>query len=176
MAGSLQRPLCVCFSGHRPEKLPGKGNFSDIGFRHLLSILYLEIEDTINAGYTVFYTGMARGIDMWAAKIVLEKRIHHPNIKLVCVIPYKRQSESLTGADKWDYSYITDLADEVICLSDEYRPDCMRKRNMYMVNHSDKLIAVMGNPKSGTGMTVNLAKKRGIIARVIDLNGLKPLL
>ena len=172
---SVKRPLALCFSGHRPEKLPGKGKDSDPGFCHLLSILYLEIENALKDGYTVFYSGMARGIDLWAAKFIIEQRRTHPELQLICVIPYKNQNLNFRGTDKWDYSFILSQADEVICLSEEYTKDCLRKRNEYMVNHSDKLIAVMSNPRSGTGMTVNMARKKGIDIKVIDINRLSLL-
>lgn len=172
---SEKRPLALCFSGHRPEKLPGKGKDSDPGFCHLLSILYMEINEALKDGYTVFYSGMARGIDLWAAKFIIEQRRTHPEIQLICVIPYKKQNLSFRGMDKWDYSFVLSQADEVVCLSEEYTRNCLRKRNEYMVAHSDKLIAVMSNPRSGTGMTVNMARKKGIDIKIIDVNQLSPL-
>lgn len=170
-----KRPLALCFSGHRPEKLPGKGKDSEPAFCHLLSVLYMEIDIALKEGYTVFYSGMARGIDLWAAKFVIEQRFSHPEIKLICVIPYKKQNQNFRGTDKWDYSYVLSEADEVICLNEEYTKSCLRERNEYMVNHSDKLIAVMSNPRSGTGMTVNMARKKGIDIKKIDINSLSPL-
>lgn len=175
MPSSDNKTLSLCFSGHRPENLPGDGNTSDIGYRMLISMLYLEIEESINNGYKVFYSGMARGIDLVAANIVLEERVKHPDIKLVCVIPYEGQNKDYLPIEKLEYSSIIKTADEVICLSDRYYPDCMRERNRYMVDHSDKLIAVMKNPRSGTGMTVNFARKKGIDIKIIDLNTLSPI-
>lgn len=42
---------------------------------------------------------------------------------------------------------------------------CYKKRNYYMVDHADCLLAVYDNERSvrsGTGMTVNYAKKKGL--------------
>ena len=54
-----------CFTGHRPEKL----NISEFKTKRLLKT---AINNAIEKGYTVFYSGMARGIDMWGAEIVLK--------------------------------------------------------------------------------------------------------
>ena len=55
----------VCFTGHRPEKL-------NISERKVKELLKTAIIDAINDGYITFISGMARGIDIWSAEIVLE--------------------------------------------------------------------------------------------------------
>ena len=62
----------VCFSGHRPEKLPGKGIDSREETIFIKKLLKTKIERYISEGYTRFLSGTARGIDLWAAQIVLE--------------------------------------------------------------------------------------------------------
>ncbi len=37
-------------------------------------ILEYHIEKQIESGTTIFYTQMARGVDLWVAEIVLQKR------------------------------------------------------------------------------------------------------
>ena len=41
-----------------------------------------------------------------------------------------------------------------------YSPDCMDKRNCYMVDHADFIIAVWDGRPSGTGETVTYARGR----------------
>ncbi len=53
-----------CFSGHRPEKL--SWNDDDVKVW-----LEKEIRQAIADGYITFLSGMARGVDIWAAEIVL---------------------------------------------------------------------------------------------------------
>ena len=69
----------VCFSGHRPEKLP-EGEGREI----LKSMLHLETENAIKDGARVFYTGMARGVDLYAAEMILDYRHRFPDIRLIC--------------------------------------------------------------------------------------------
>ncbi len=55
-------------------------------------------------------------------------------------------------------------------MSENYTSDCMLKRNRYMVDNSDIVIAVWdGRSGSGTGATVNYAKKQGKKVIIIEI-------
>lgn len=164
-----------CFSGHRPEKLCGNGDLNSPELRRLLSVLRLAVEETVEEGYTDFLTGMARGIDMWAARFVLEIRRKNPSVRLGCVIPFQDQPKGLKGAEKFDYNYIISAADKTVCLSEAYTKTCMKERNYYLVDNSSKLIAVVANYRSGTGQTIRYAQKQGKALRIIDINENKPM-
>ena len=56
-----------CFTGHRPEKLQAPEGV-------VTAALEKEIRQVIADGFNVFITGMARGVDIWAAEIVLRLR------------------------------------------------------------------------------------------------------
>ena len=43
-------------------------------------------------------------------------------------------------------------------LQRQYTPDCLRKRNRYMVDHADIVLAVWNGSPSGTGQTVWFAQ------------------
>lgn len=58
------------FTGHRPEKL----SLSEAEVKPLLE---KAIDTAIENGFTTFITGMAPGVDIWAAEIVLKKRKHN---------------------------------------------------------------------------------------------------
>lgn len=165
-----------CFSGHRPEKLAQSGNVNSPQIRRLISMLYLEIENTIENGYTNFITGMARGIDLWAAGYIFEKRIKNPNLKLICAIPYEGHGKNLKNAEKWEYDNIVASADKVYILENKYTKNCMQKRNHFMVDNSSKVIAVVDNYRSGTGQTIRYALSKGVDVHIIDINKNAPIL
>lgn len=79
MQKNFQASTC-CFTGHRPEKLQRSEST-------IRAALQNEIELAFNHSYTIFLTGMSRGVDLWAAELVLEYRSIHP-IKLFCAIPF----------------------------------------------------------------------------------------
>ena len=65
MIESEERTHRCCFTGHRPEKL-------DFPESEVNAKLQKEIRLAIADGINVFITGMAPGVDIWAAEIVLD--------------------------------------------------------------------------------------------------------
>lgn len=160
----------VCFSGHRPEKLPDCGENSSYVIKILKSMLYKEIIDSLKCGYDCFITGLARGVDLWAGEIVLELKANNPDIKLVAAVPYKGHGNNLLGIDKWMHGNILTKSDITIYVNEGYNKLCMQKRNEFMVDNSCKLIAMISNYKSGTGQTIRYAKSQGIETKIFELN------
>ncbi len=166
------REKTLCFTGHRPEKLPGNGDNSG-EIKIIKSILYKEIVVAADEGYDTFITGMQRGIDLWAGEIVLSLAASRP-LKIVAALPYRGIGDNFKGADKWTFGRIMSAASETVILSDEYTRACMQQRNRFMVDNSSRLIAVIGNTRSGTGQTLRYAQSCGLDIRRIDLNELFP--
>lgn len=162
----------VCFSGHRPEKLPGKGKDDRQETVFIKNLLKSRIENSINEGYTRFLSGVARGIDLWAAMIVLELREKNSDIELICVKPVENQGHNFPEEDRLLYEKIISQADSVVCTSEEYSRNCYTVRNHYMVDHSEKLIAFVNNYRSGTGQTINYARKLGRKTDITDLSSI----
>lgn len=165
----------VCFSGHRPEKLPGRGIDSREETIFIKKLLRTKIERYISEGYTRFLSGTARGIDLWAAQIVLEIKKSNSEIELICVKPVPNQGCNFPDKDRKLYDYVIARADNVICTSEGYSKDCYYVRNKYMVDSSSLLIAFVKNYRSGTGQTINYAKKTGKITDITDLSDLNLL-
>jgi uncharacterized phage-like protein YoqJ len=76
-----------CFTGHRPNKLHGYDPASEGNSKMLWKLRDLIIDHIENKQVDTFITGMALGIDMWAARIVLKLKEKHPHIKLVAAVP-----------------------------------------------------------------------------------------
>ena len=64
MSEREKRQHRCCFTGHRPEKLT-------MAEADVISWLESEIRNSIDEGFVTFISGMARGVDIWAAEIVL---------------------------------------------------------------------------------------------------------
>lgn len=165
----MDKPYAVCFSGHRPEKLPDGGDMSSPAVRAVISIVYSEIEKRIADGANIFITGMSRGVDLWAGEITAEMKCSGKPIKLVAAMPYRGFTDSFTGREKWAAGFIMSNADAVYNICETYEKDCMKKRNQFMVDHSSALIAVCKDSRSGTGQTIRMAQKKGIDVKIIDL-------
>ncbi len=145
----------VCFTGHRPEKLS-----------EAESVVRTKLEDAIRSsvedGYFVFISGMARGVDIWAAEIVLKEREHNPAIKLICASPYKGFEGSWSSDWQKRYNDIMNAADLIRFICPGYSRTCFQIRNEWMVDHSARLIAVYNGEKGGTRNTIKYAKKHNV--------------
>lgn len=82
MTESEKRNHRCCFTGHRPEK-------PSIPESKVKAALQKEIRLAIADGINVFITGMASGVDIWAAEIVLELRKKEElPLKLIAASPH----------------------------------------------------------------------------------------
>jgi uncharacterized phage-like protein YoqJ len=154
----------LCFTGHRPDKLFGY-NYRTTGNRMILLKLRALIERFIvKKGVTTFISGMALGIDMWSAQIVLQLKEKYPHIKLVCAVPCANHSIKWNEEDQQIHKDILEQADLVHYVSTEpYTAWCMNKRNEMMVDSSNYVIAIWdGVENGGTWNTVKYAKKRQV--------------
>ena len=79
------------FTGHRPKGLgyPESDGRCTALKEKLRALIVKLIEEE---GVTHFISGMAQGVDMYAAEIVLELKKQYPQITLECAIPYERQA------------------------------------------------------------------------------------
>ncbi len=150
----------ISFTGYRPEKLPFFGE-DDPMCVDLTERISNQIGRLIADGANEFYTGMALGVDTWAAEAVLEHRKSHPEIKLIAVIPCPEQPSKWNSADRKRYRTILEKCDRTLTISPFYTRDCMHKRNRALVELCDVLIAVYDGKKGGTQYTVDFAKSRG---------------
>lgn len=163
----------VCFTGHRPEKLPGYGEINNHLLSMIKSMLYYRIYVAAESGYKYFISGLARGVDLWAADSVIDIKRKFPDIKLVCAKPYPEHGSTFKGEDLWTLNNVLEKADEIICVSDSYSRNCYKTRNCFMVDNSSCLIAVVDDYHSGTGQTLAYAKKKGLelsIIKVADIS------
>ncbi len=152
--------MYCCFTGHRPESIPWIKNEDSDRSEKLKKILSNVIEQTICDGYTDFYCGMARGIDTLAAEILIEKMQKNKSISLHAALPCPEQHLSWTDDEKLRFENILSYASTKTIISPIYTDTCMLSRNRFMVDSSQRVIAVWnGFFRGGTGYTVRYAKK-----------------
>lgn len=149
-----------CFTGHRPEKLT-KTEWE------IKADLNAEIHLAIQAGFYVFITGMARGVDLWAAEIVLELRKKNKNLKLICAVPYEGFEDGWSQRWRQAYRDVLDEADFVRVIDRGYSPRVFQTRNEWMVDHAARVIAVFNGEPGGTKNTIDYTIRCGVPVRKI---------
>lgn len=162
-----------CCTGHRPKGFPFKYGTDLKKHNEYLNALEEKIKLAItDYGVTNFISGMALGVDLDFAEIVLYLRdTEHYPITLECAIPDVNQALKWSGKDKLRYTSLLERADEKHYISGRNAADSMLKRNRYMVDTSEIVIAIFnGIEKGGTWYTINYAKKQNKRIEIIDLN------
>jgi len=122
--------------------------------------LFHETGIAIRNGYAHFISGMALGVDQWAAEALLQLKGHYPQIVIEAAIPCLNQDVKWNRAQKERYRHLLAQCDVKTVLQPEYTPGCMMERNMYMVGKSDLVIAVWNGKPGGTSRTVKYAENQ----------------
>ena len=159
-----------CFTGKRPQSFSFGYNEYAKGCVRLKEKLKAEIENAIGRGYKNFISGMALGVDLWAAELVLELKKKYPEIELYCAIPYKGQSISWEADYRERYMTCIHKSKKYVVISPVYTKSCFFKRNMYMVDNSSLVIAVSDNPPTGgTAHTIDYAQRMGKEIKILEI-------
>lgn len=150
------------FTGHRPEKIEGEEG-------RIIVALRKEILAAIDDGFNVFITGMSRGVDLWAADIVIEIRRHDPNIKLICAVPFEGMEACWPVDWKKHYRMVLKEADYIQVISDQYDSGIYQKRNEWMVRHASRVIAVYNGLRGGTKNTIDYARAQNVPVHIVEV-------
>jgi uncharacterized phage-like protein YoqJ len=143
-----------CFTWHR--------QLSQKKIEKIVKRLNEEVDRLISQGVTNFISGGGLGFDHITASLIITKKQQGADIRLIFALPCRNQDEKWTDRQKQLYHSLLSEADEVIYVSEEYTPDCMRERNFYMVDNSAYCICAFLRDISGTGQTVRYAERQGL--------------
>ena len=172
----------LCFTGHRPKDLDGTDDYVKEQLEKLIRAAYQK-------GYRTFISGMAVGVDMYAAQIVLNLKEEFDDIQLLAAIPFPGQAEKFSPKQKNQWMNIVMAADDI----NIFNPDTsenekqswktvmemnraaiargpwekydvfkwLDNRNHWMIDNSDSVLAIWsGKEKGGTANAVRYALKK----------------
>lgn len=145
----------ACFTGHRPHKLHQPESV-------VIAALEVRIREAISNGFVTFISGMAWGVDIWAAEIVLRLKAEGLPIHLIAAAPYKGFERSWDADWQRRYKAVMDAADYVKFVCPHYHRGCFQIRNEWMVDRSALLIAAYTGEAGGTKNTVDYAARKGV--------------
>ncbi len=157
-----------CFTGHRLHKIPWLADPDNILSRMLYDTVRRLVVEKIEMGFDYFISGMALGADMMCARIVLELRNSYPNIKLECALPCEEQALRWGEKERQEYREILAQSDYISVISQHYSRACLHMRNKYMVENSQRIIAIWDGSDGGTQNTVLLANRYHIPVEVVN--------
>ena len=154
-----------CFTGHRASKLPWKYQEEDPRCLVLKQQIFDAVEAVYDAGVRHYICGMANGCDLYFGEAVVQLRQSHPDITLEAAVPYEGQAKGWPSEQRQRWEQLLGCCDFRTVVSRDYTPDCMHRRNQYMVDNSSILIAAYNGSSGGTLNTLLYAirQKREVI-------------
>ena len=144
----------VAFTGHRPDKL---GNYvpnsePERCVRGSLTAYLTELQETQLTLSAII--GMALGFDQWAAEICIEL-----SIPFTAAVPFVGQESRWSYFSKQHYQKLLKAASDVVVVCEgDYRPFKLQKRNEWMIDRCDELIAAWDGSNGGTANCVRYAR------------------
>lgn len=163
----MNRNTSCCFTGHRMEKLPWRGNENDPRCIALKKRIADAVEAAYQAGIKHFICGMATGCDMYFCEAVIALRGEHDDITVEAAIPCESQASSWSRELQRRHSRLVEDCDYLTLVQHQYTPDCMIRRNHYMVDSSSMVIAAYDGKQGGTMSTMLYAMRQGL--EVVEL-------
>ena len=151
----------VAVTGHRPPKIGGYDGKSPLRLlvnRKLEKVIVsINKEEWDRPKQTVLITGGALGVDTDAAYIAAKNRIPY-----IVAVPCNDHSKMWPKAAREEYQHMLNFSRKVeVIHKGDYHRLCMQQRNMWMINHCDKLIAVWDGSSGGTANCVKYAQDQG---------------
>lgn len=149
--------MTCCFTGHR--QLPDQHSQA---YAALIAALGAAVDDARREGCDHFVVGGAKGFDLLAGEWILAAKKVDPAVALSVYVPHRGQENAYSPSDRIRYQALLHGADEVLYLSEQYHPGCMRERNARMVNDSAFCIAYVRKKPSGSAQTLKMAEAKGL--------------
>jgi len=156
----------ICFSGHRPERLPGYGDPNSPKMKPLITALQQELVRAVEQGKTTRIHGCRAGWDIVCGEQAINIKKQFPHVRIISVAPY---SANFFSKEKcWTPEWVS-RAREVfrqhdygISLTDYYHSGIYYERNRVLISHSSMLICYYDGKGGGTKYTVDRAIEKGM--------------
>lgn len=141
----------LAITGHRPDKLGGYGpSPKQASIRMLMETTFMEMNPE------AVICGMALGADQWAAEVCND--LHIP---WIAAIPFKGQESKWPAESQARYHALLTAARDIHFVCEPgYAIWKLHKRNEWMVDNADVVLAIWDGSEGGTAGCVKYATKQ----------------
>lgn len=150
-------------TGHRPKKLYGYDN------NHPGNLFVIHaIGDFLKENKPdKVISGMALGVDQWSAQWCIKL-----NIPFIAALPVKEQERLWSPNTQKLHKWLLNKASECVVVTNENEltdiNTAMEKRNHYIVDNCNLILAVFGGYAGGTRNCLKYAKSKGKYISIIN--------
>ncbi len=144
-------PLIITFCGH--SKLSDQATIQALLTQELRSLLEQENHE--------FYLGGYGDFDLLAAKVLHELKPEYPELESILILPYLDRPVDASFYDSTIYPPLENVPKRF----------AISRRNKWMVEQADMVIACVDHDWGGAAKTLEYAVKKGL--HIINLGGLQ---
>ncbi len=145
----------TAFTGHRPDKLSEYSDCENIN--GTLAMFAIDVIERLDLKPSAIISGMALGWDIAVARAALRLEI-----PLIAAVPFKGQESKWPWKAQVQYHAILKFASEVVIVSEGgYEAWKMKRRNRWIVDNSERLVALWDGSDGGTAHCVEYANQVG---------------
>lgn len=137
-------------TGHHPTRFKFKYKENNTGCKRLKKRLQDQFIQLYEQGVRRFLVGGSLGVDMWSGEILLrlKEQPEYNDIELVIVLPYPGHDAQWDERSKTRMAFLLKHCTEHVTVGNECCAQSYKKRNRYLVDQADYLIAVYDNDRS----------------------------
>lgn len=151
----------------RPNCFKFKYKENHTGCKRLKRRLEEEFKHLYQQGVRHFFVGGALGVDMWAGEILLrlKEKSEYGDLKLQLVLPCDGHDKDWDERARRRMAFLRKHSLEPIIVGTGFTTVNYRKRNEYLVDHADVLIAVFDTDLSihdGAQLMIDYARTKKI--------------
>lgn len=164
----MEKERACAITGHRPSRFKFKYS-EDYSLCKKIKATMLEVLRKLHDEKEIrcFYVGGALGVDMWAAEQILrlKEQPGYEDIELVVVLPFVGHDAKWDQRSKSRMEFILQHCSRKEVIGNEDCRESYIKRNCYMVDQANYLVAVYDderNLRSGTMQCVRYARKNHV--------------
>lgn len=152
-------------TGHRPTRFKFKYKEDYSLCKKIKRVMREQFEKLYDeCGVKRYYIGGTLGVDMWAGEIILrlKEKSGYEDIELVVVLPFPDLDKVWDNRSRQRLKFLLKHCSEYVVAGDR---DCRQsyiKRNYYMVEHAEYILAIYdggGDQRSKTMQMVEYARK-----------------
>lgn len=156
--------LTCAITGYRPSRFRFKYNENNKDCKRIKRRMEEQFSLLYQKGVHHFIVGGALGVDMWAGEILLamKEKSEFSEIKLTMALPFEGYDVDWDRVSRERKNQIQKQA-EVLVIGKEPGTPSYTKRNHFMVDHADIVLAVYDNDRkirSGTALTIRYAERK----------------
>ena len=146
------------FAGHRPYKFTYLPEEEEEFYSKLSADITNAVQDMYNKGCDTFLCGGSIGFDVMCGEAVIEFKNQHPEVRLVCVLPFENHHEEFSPEWKNRFTKVLDACDFIDYFSPIYVMGCYYDRHQKMIDNSEYMITYFDGKSGGTARVIAAAQ------------------